>query len=57
MIKFKTFFPGYENSAATYLTAWLTEHPYVELISWQATPVGSRNEVAITIQYREREEA
>lgn len=52
-IKFKTFFPGYENSAATYLTAWLTEHPYVELISWQATPVGSRNEVAITIQYKE----
>lgn len=53
MIKFKTFFQDYHDSAATRLTAWLTEHPYVELISWQTTPVGTRNEVAITIQYKE----
>lgn len=53
MIKFKTFVSNYSESAATRLTAWLAENHWVELISWQATPEGSRNDIAITIQYKE----
>ncbi len=53
MIKFKTFVSSSAESAATRLTAWLAERPYVELISWQATPEGRSNDVAITIQYKE----
>ena len=53
MIKFKTFTASYDESAATVLTNWLAEHYWAELISWQTTSVGSRKEVAITIQYKE----
>ncbi len=53
MIKFKTFAASNTESAATRLTYWLAEHHWVELICWQATPEGSRNEIAITIQYKE----
>lgn len=62
-IKFKTFHPycyaeldKRYRDAAEYLNAWLKENPKVEVISWQATPVGSTNEIYITIQYRELED-
>lgn len=53
MIKFKTFFDGYHESAADRATSWLAEHYWVELISCQTTPVGNKLEVSITIQYKE----
>lgn len=53
MIKFKTFIANYSESAAERLTYWLAEHHWVELISWQTTPVGNKAEVSITIQYKE----
>jgi hypothetical protein len=53
MIKFKTFIANYHESAAERLTCWLAEHHWVELISWQASPVGNKAEVSITIQYKE----
>jgi hypothetical protein len=64
MIKFRTFNPYTEYnyrgncyiSAAASLNKWLEENLNVEIISWQATPVGTTNELYITIQYREREE-
>ena len=61
-IKFKTFNPFTERdcyngkyivSATTALNKWLEENPNVEIISWQTTPVGTINEIYITIQYRE----
>ncbi len=63
-IKFKTFHPERETcthgtftiSAAGVLNKWLCKNPKVEVISWQATPVGTTNEIYITIQYREWEE-
>ena len=65
-IKFKTFKPSWEYdgrgignvciAATTQLNNWLEANPNVELISWQATPVGDHNELYITIQYKEREE-
>ena len=64
-IKFKTFYPEteycsctgtYTIVAANVLNRWLAENPNVEIISWQATPVGTTNEIDITIQYRELEE-
>jgi hypothetical protein len=63
-IKFKTFQPGITTfcggkvsvSAAENLNKWLEENPKVEIISWQATPVGTTNELYITIQYRELED-
>ena len=64
-IKFKTFYPvqEYGSCAGTYtivaanvLNRWLAENPNVEIISWQATPVGTTNELYITIQYKEFEE-
>jgi hypothetical protein len=62
--RFKTFNPyqesdyyhgNYTISATTALNKWLEENPRVEIISWQTTPVGTTNELYITIQYRERE--
>lgn len=53
MIKFKTFVSNYCESAADRLTAWLAEHYWVELISWQTCPVFAKAEVSITIQYKE----
>ncbi len=63
-IKFKTFHPERETcahgtfviSAAGMLNKWLAENPNVEIISWQATPVGTTGELYITIQYREWED-
>jgi hypothetical protein len=64
-IKFKTFNPctdydrihgRYNITAATALNKWLEENPNVEVLSWQTTPVGTANELYITIQYRERED-
>ena len=64
-IRFKTFNPYTEYdrahgnstvSATTALNCWLEENPKVEVISWQTTPIGTTNELYITIQYREREE-
>jgi hypothetical protein len=63
-IKFKTFNPYKESdyyhgnyivSATSALNKWLEENPYTEIISWQATPVGTANELYIAIQYRELE--
>ena len=61
MNKFKTFRPGVTTfaggkvpvSAAENLNTWLEEHPEVEIISWQTTPIGQTNELYITIQYKE----
>lgn len=60
--KFKTFNPYQEQdyyhgkyvvSATAALNKWLEENPNVEIISWQTTPVGTTNEIYITIQYKE----
>ena len=64
MNKFKTFRPGIATfaggrinvSAADNLNKWLEEHPEVEILSWQTTPIGQTNELYITIQYKEKEE-
>jgi hypothetical protein len=60
-IKFKTFQPVYGGvygvvvkDTATVLNEWLEENPNVEIISWQTTPVGTTNELYITIQYTEK---
>ena len=61
MNKFKTFRPGITTfaggriavSATENLNEWLEEHPEVEIINWQTTPIGSTNEFYITIQYKE----
>ena len=62
MIKFKTFHSYYYTdkvrgrcirSATDHLNEWLEENPKVEVLSWQATPVGTTNELYITIQYKE----
>ena len=63
MIKFKTFNPYEESdyyrgkrwvSATTALNDWLkANNQDVEIISWQTTPVGTTNELYITIQYKE----
>lgn len=59
-IKFKTFQPVYGGvysvvvkNAATVLNEWIEENPNVEIISWQTTPVGTTDEIYITIQYKE----
>ena len=63
-IKFKTFRPSevrdyYKGnclySATDNLNAWLKENPKVDIISWETTPVGTHNELYITIMYREWE--
>lgn len=66
-IKFKIFRPMWEYqqrgpsscnvciSPDIQLNEWLAENPKVEIINWQATPVGTSNELYITIQYRELE--
>ena len=64
MTRFKIFKPGITTFAGGRITVgadenlnnWLEEHPSVEVISWQATPVGTTNECYITIQYKENEE-
>ena len=61
MNKFKIFRPGITTfaggrinvSAAENLNEWLEEHPEVEILSWQTTPIGQTNELYITIQYKE----
>ena len=67
MIKFRTFRPEWEwrergphschvcISPEVQINNWLTENPNVEIISWQATPVGDHNELYITIQYKEKD--
>ena len=61
--KFITFRPdreyddhGHSNvyiGATTQLNDWLEANPNIEIIRWQATPVGDHNELYITIQYKE----
>jgi hypothetical protein len=58
MMRFKTFTPYTEcghviSSATIQLNEWLEENPGVEIISWQATPIGNPSELCITIQYKE----
>ena len=65
-IKFITFRPEWDydhihhcstcRSTTLQVNDWLAENPNVEIISWQACPVGDHNELYITIQYREFEE-
>lgn len=64
MCKFKIFHPycytelgkkRYQDTA-DYLNEWLKENPKVEVVSWQATPIGTTNELYITVQYRELED-
>lgn len=46
-----------ERHSATYhLNNWLREHPTVEVVSWQAVPIGTENELYIVIQYRRTED-
>lgn len=66
MIKFITFRPEWEyddrgrgnvcRTPAVQINDWLAENLGIEIIHWQATPVGTTNELYITIQYRELEE-
>ena len=47
---------GYSNSCKSptiQINEWLEANPNIEIISWQATPVGDHNELYITIQYKE----
>lgn len=61
MIKFITFRPEREPnsnsivviSATNSLNKWLKENPNVEIVDWRTTPVGTANELYITIQYKE----
>ncbi len=61
MIKFRTFHQYCEYrdhqkvvmSPTNQINEWLEENPDVEIISWQATPVGNPSELYITIQYKE----
>lgn len=63
MTKFKTFRPYWEYDGSGHgkvhigadvqINDWLKENPNIEVISWQATPVGDHNELYITIQYKE----
>ena len=65
MTKFKTFRPEWNwqdrgprscnvcTSPEVQINEWLEANPNVEIISWQATPVGDHNELHITIQYKE----
>ena len=64
MIKFRTFSPytEYDNqrrhieySATAQVNEWLAENPDVEIISWQTTAVGNKQELYITIQYKENQ--
>ena len=64
--KFITFEPEWDYSeygrSSTYRTPavqindWLKENPGIEIIHWQACPVGDHNELYITIQYKEQED-
>ena len=42
-----------KHDATEELNRWLEVHPNVEILSWQTTPVGTTNELYITIQYKE----
>lgn len=65
MTKFITFRPEWEweergscscnvcTPPAIQINDWLKENPDIEIISWQATPIGDPNELYITIQYKE----
>lgn len=60
-IKFITFRPIWEYrgncnvciSPEVQINDWLKENTDIEIIYWQACPVGDHNELYITIQYRE----
>lgn len=62
MIKFRTFKPYTEYdgngrrivySATIQVNEWMRENPDVVIISWQATPILTENDLYITIQYEE----
>ena len=48
--------PVTDRSSAIQINDWLKSNPNIEVISWQATPVGDHNELYITIQYKENNE-
>ena len=68
MIKFRTFRPEWEwqnrgprscnvcISPEVQINDWLKENPDIEIIHWQACPVGDHNELYITIQYKEKDD-
>ena len=67
MTKFRTFRPEWEwqergsqscnvcTPPAMQINDWLKSNPKIEVISWQACPVGDHNELYITIQYKEKD--
>ena len=65
MTKFRTFRPEWAwddrrhsnccTPPAIQINDWLKENPNIEVVSWQATPIGDHNELYITIQYKEIE--
>ena len=67
-IRFKIFRPEWEwrergphscnvcISPEVQINDWLKSNPNIEVISWQTCPVGTTNELYITIQYRDFEE-
>jgi hypothetical protein len=42
-------------TATAQVNYWLEANPDIEIISWQATPVGSPSELCITVQYNEKD--
>jgi hypothetical protein len=60
--KFRIFRPGVTTFAGGRVTVgadenlntWLDEHPNIEVLSWQTCPIGTTNELYITIQYEEQ---
>ena len=64
MTKFRTFRPEWAwddkhscncctppTPPTLQINDWLKENPTIEVLNWQATPVGDHNELYITIQY------
>lgn len=60
-IRFVTFRPIWEYrgncnvciNPEVQINDWLKENPDIEILHWQACPVGDHDELYITIQYRE----
>lgn len=43
-------------SASIRFNNWLKENPNVEVLSWQACPIGKENQLTIVAEYRELED-
>ena len=64
-VKFKVFRPIWEyrrNGPSSgnvsigpdiQLNDWLAENPNIEIVSWQAVPIGTTNELYMVVQYEE----